>query len=75
MDKLKLTIERLNLEYLQWIVQYPDSKNNEDLRFGQYISNKYSYDCEEDVFYNVSTNLTYNILLDALQLNNVENIL
>ena len=73
--KMQLTIERLNLEYLQWIVRYPDSNNNEDLRFGQYISNKYSYDCEEDVFYNANTNHTYNILIEALQLNNVENIL
>lgn len=72
---MELTPERLNLEYLQWTVQYPDSIDNDDLTFGQFISNKYLYDSNEDIASVEDTDIAYEALHSSLELNKVENTL
>lgn len=41
LKKRKLTYESLNGEYLNWALKYGEERNEDDLRFGQYITNKY----------------------------------
>lgn len=72
---MELTPERLNLEYLQWTVQYPDSIDNNDLRFGQFISNKYVCDSNKDIVSVEDTDIAYEALHTYLELNKVENTL
>ena len=36
-----LNLERLNLEYVQWCIANKDGRNEQDLRFGQYLWIKY----------------------------------
>ena len=38
---MQLTIERLNGEYLNWTLNYDQGRNDQDLRFGQYLDHKY----------------------------------
>jgi len=73
---MELTIERLNGEYLSWSVEFGGGKNNNDLRFGQYISNTYDLveDCP-DVFYYEGVYFVYNMLLEYLRMNDVKNTL
>lgn len=37
MSALQITPEILNLEYVSWTSKYSIGRNDEDLRFGQYI--------------------------------------
>jgi hypothetical protein len=39
--KEKLTIDKLNSEFLVWANKYGNSRDEQDLRFGQYIHIKY----------------------------------
>ena len=73
---MELTIERLNIEYVSWVVEYGNGKNNKDLRFGQYISSKYELDEDApDVFYYEGAEFTYNTLLEYLHIKDVKNTL
>ena len=40
-NKMLLNLERLNLEYVQWCIANKDGRNEQDLRFGQYLWTKY----------------------------------
>jgi hypothetical protein len=39
-----LTTERLNLEYITWTLDNGNGRNSDDLRFGQFLHNKYQLD-------------------------------
>lgn len=48
--KNELNQELLSLEYLNWVIENGNGRNSDDLRFGQFIYNKYSV--ETDTSYN-----------------------
>ena len=73
---MDLTLERLNGEYLSWAIEFGNGKNKEDLRFGQYISNKYNLDEDcPDVFYFEGAEFVYNMLLNYIDINDIKNTL
>lgn len=77
---MQLTIERLNNEYLNWTLNYDQGRNDQDLRFGQYLDLKYNLelhlsDRSVGLLYNESTDEVYNEILRVLQQNNVKNTL
>jgi hypothetical protein len=73
---MDLTIERLNGEYISWAVEFLDGRNRDDLRFGQYITNKYNLDEDcPDVFYYEGAEFAYKMLLNYLEINEVKNTL
>ena len=61
-----LTTERLNLEYITWILDNGDGRNSDDLRFGQFLHNNYKMDGLTDVFYIESAINVYDQLLISL---------
>lgn len=62
-----LSYERLNLEYLNWALQSEGERNDDDLRFGQYLYSKYDMsNFKVDVFYTEDYEITYNELLRDL---------
>lgn len=68
-----LNYSRLNGEYLAWSVENGDGRNKEDLRFGQYLDNKYDLgmtisDRSVSIFYNESCEQVYSALLKQLYL-------
>lgn len=75
---MELTIERLNGEYLNWSLQWGQGRNDQDLRFGQFLDWKYDLklhlsDRSVGLFYNESVDEVYDEILRVLQLNNVQN--
>ena len=72
---MKLTVERLNLEYVQWSSIHGTGRNEKDLRFGQFIHNKYDLPAKIDVFYIERADKSYNTLLSWLGETQTENIL
>jgi len=48
--KNELNQELLSLEYLNWVIENGNGRNSDDLRFGQFIYNK--YDAQTDTSYN-----------------------
>lgn len=75
---MELTIERLNGEYLNWSLQWGQGRNDQDLRFGQFLDWKYDLqlhlsDRSVGLFYNESVDEVYEEILRVLQLNNVQN--
>ena len=38
---MQLDYTRLNGEYLNWALKYGEERNEDDLRFGQYLLSKY----------------------------------
>lgn len=75
---MELTIERLNGEYLNWALQWGQGRNDQDLRFGQFLDWKYDLelhlsDRSVGLFYNESVDEVYDEILRVLQLNNVQN--
>lgn len=72
---MQLTLERLNMEYLSWSVEFLDGRNNDDIRFGQHIHNKYDLPGKVDVFYVESTERAYHELLQYVQEAQIPNIL
>lgn len=62
-----LDYTRLNGEYLNWSLKYGDGRNDQDLRFGQYLDTKYWMTrFRTDVFYEESCERTYSRLLTEL---------
>jgi len=72
---MQLTIERLNLEYLSWSVEFGLGRNNNDIRFGQHIHNKYDLPSKIDVFYIENTDKAYHELLNYVEEAQISNIL
>lgn len=78
---MELTIERLNGEYLDWTLRFGQGRNDQDLRFGQYISNKYDIKARQlsnsdlDAFYTEQTDKSYDIMYALLERLNVKNTL
>ena len=77
---MELTIERLNGEYLDWALQWGQGKNDQDLRFGQFLDWKYDLklhlsDRSVGLFYNESVDEVYDEILRVLQQNDVKNTL
>ena len=64
---MKLTLERLNMEYLSWAVEFGEGRNNDDIRFGQHIHNKYDVPARIDVFYIEKTTKAYDTVLEDLK--------
>lgn len=66
-----LNKERLNLEYIQWCVASGDGRNEQDLRFGQYLWTKYDNMKDfTDVFNYESAKKAYTTLL--IETNGIE---
>lgn len=77
---MRLTIERLNGEYLDWTIQWGQGRNNQDLRFSQYLDNKYDLELllsegTAHLFYKDGVDAVYEELLETLYRNNVKNTL
>lgn len=77
---MQLTIERLNGEYLDWALQWGQGRNDQDLRFGQFLDWKYGLelhlsDRSVGLFYNESVDEVYDEILRVLQQNDVKNTL
>jgi len=51
--KNELNQELLSLEYLNWVIENGNGRNSDDLRFGQFIYNK--YDAQTDTSYNTES--------------------
>jgi len=62
---MKLTLERLNIEYLSWAVESGEGRDKQDIRFGQYLHNKYDIPSRLDVFYIEKTTKAYDTLLEG----------
>jgi hypothetical protein len=78
MTKMLLTPERLNLEYLQWMLENLGNRNKDDLRFSQYIDIKYEvtkHPYYDDYFYIEDASKAYDLLHDHLRESNVKNTL
>ena len=63
---IELTLTNLNIEYLNWSIQIGDRRDEQDLRFGQYLWSKYIMESFTDVFNNESCEEIYSILLKDL---------
>lgn len=64
---MQLNYTRLNGEYLNWSLENGDGRNKEDIRFGQYLHNKYQMShFRTNVFYTESCEETYSKLLKEL---------
>lgn len=64
---MELDYTRLNGEYLNWSLQYGEGRNEDDLRFGQYLYSKYDMShFKVDVFYKEGCEETYSELLKDL---------
>ena len=50
---MELDINILNNEFLNWIHQFGNGRNNNDIRFGQFLHRKYHivFEANEDGFY------------------------
>lgn len=77
---MQLTIERLNGEYLNWTLNYDQGRNDQDLRFGQYLDWKYNLelhlsDRSAGLFYNENVDEVYNEILRVLQQTDLKNTL
>jgi hypothetical protein len=66
-NKMELDYSRLNGEYITWSLTNGDGRNEQDLRFGQYLYSKYdNMKNFTDVFYKESCEEVYSILLTDL---------
>jgi hypothetical protein len=68
---MKFDIEHLNLEYLNWKIQWMDGRNDQDLRFGQYLDSKYDLklhlsDRSADLFYKESCEEVYQTIYNVM---------
>ena len=62
-----LDYSKLNGEYITWSIEYSDGRNEQDLRFGQYLWSKYDNMKDfTDVFHKESCEEAYSILLTDL---------
>jgi len=77
---MQLTIERLNGEYLDWTIRFGQGRNDQDLRFGQFLDWKYDLglhlsDRSANLFYNERVDEVYDEIHRVLLQNNVKNTL
>lgn len=77
---MQLTIERLNGEYLDWTIRFGQGRNDQDLRFGQFLDWKYDLglhlsDRSAGLFYNERVDEVYDEIHRVLLQNNVKNTL
>lgn len=63
-----LTAETLSEEYLAWCMKYGNSRDRSDLRFGQYICNKYLClgKSAPEIFYEEDVGVAYYKIVDVL---------
>lgn len=76
MKEKAITFEDLSMEYLAWKDSYGDGRNENDIRFGQYIHNKYDMSScnfgaddfinKADGFYSEKTQDAYEIISNRL---------
>lgn len=69
---MKFDIKHLNLEYISWTINWGQARNDQDLRFGQYLDHKYDLklhlsDRSIGLFYNESPDEVYNEILRVLE--------
>lgn len=62
----KITYNILLTEYQIWISEYKNGRNEEDLRFGQYLHINYDMSNVTDVFHKESATEVFNILVKDL---------
>ena len=72
MNTQKLNLEKLNLEYIQWMLTNGPGRNEKDLRFGQYIHVTYDTTGFPDVFNLESAENAYKKLLEGIDGTRVE---
>ena len=68
---MQLDYSRLNSEYLSWSLENGDGRNEDDLRFGQYLDHKYDLklfmsDRSVGLFYEESCEAVYSAILKQL---------
>lgn len=64
---MQLDYTRLNGEYLNWALKHGEEKNEDDLRFGQYLHSKYDMsNFKVDVLYTEDYEKVYSVLLKDL---------
>jgi len=64
---MELNYSKLNGEYISWSIAHGDDRNEQDIRFGQYLWSKYNNMSNfTDVFYVESCETTYSTLLSDL---------
>lgn len=71
---MKFDIEHLNLEYINWTLQWGKGRNDQDLRFGQYLDWKYDLqmhlsDRSVGLFYDENVDAVYHTILRTLETN------
>jgi len=67
---MELNVNILNDEFVKWIHTFGNGRNNNDLRFGQYLHRKYKIQIitDEDGFYDEVPLKAYeNIILNLLK--------
>jgi hypothetical protein len=64
---MKLTLDQLTMDYATWTLSFGQGRDMHDLRFGQYIHNKYDMaGIEADVFYEESVEAAFVTLIKEL---------
>lgn len=63
---MELTYSELNGEYLDWSIQHGDGRDDNDMRFGQYLWSKYNMRDFTDVFNMESCEDVYSTLINDL---------
>lgn len=63
---VKITYNILSSEYQIWISKYKNGRNEQDLRFGQYLHINYDMSNVIDVFHKESATQVFNILVKQL---------
>jgi len=67
MKRRELSYELLNLEYLNWALKYGEERNEDGLRFGEYLLSKYDMSSFSTYsFYKEDYEETYSELLKDL---------
>ena len=68
---MKINIETLSNEYTEWLAENGTGRNKDDLRFGQYIINKYGdpKKAYPSIFYLEHARDAYSRIIDYLNVN------
>ena len=71
---MQLDYSKLNTEYIAWSIDIGDGRNKNDIRFGQYIHNKYDMTSwKTDVFYDESCERSYSRILSEMHERELKN--
>ncbi len=63
---MKLNVNKLDEVYIAWTKRYGIGRNEEDLRFGQWVSNNFDLTgLTYDPFYEENANIAYKVLREG----------